>query len=137
MIVTQRLHIDTQGDGDIKDITRQVEKTVAGTGVTDGLVTVFVAHSTAAVAVTEFEPGLAHDFPATWGRLVPQDMDYRHNHGADDNGHAHVRASMQGPSLVVPLERGRLTLGTWQRVVLLDFDTSPRTRQLVVQVMGE
>ena len=137
MVITRRLRLKTQGNGHMVDITPQVQEEVASSGISGGTVTVFVAHSTAAVVVTEYEPGLLHDLPAAWERLVPRDLDYHHNRGPDDNGHAHVRASLLGPSLVVPLEGGRLTLGTWQRIVLWDFDTSPRTREVVVQVMGE
>lgn len=137
MNTTKRLRFSTRGNGDMQDITRQVQEEVASSGLQSGTTTVFVAHSTAAVTVIEYESGLLHDFPAALERLAPQRMAYDHNRAGDDNGHAHVRASLLGPSLVVPVAEGRLTLGTWQRIALVDFDTGPRNREVVLQVMGE
>jgi len=115
-----------------------VEAAIAASGCQEGIVTVFVAHTTAAVAISEYEPGLIDDFPAMLERLVPPDQGYRHNAiNHDDNAHSHLRASLLGPSLTVPFDRGRLALGIWQRIVLIDFDTHPRSRQVVVQVLGE
>jgi len=97
-----------------------------------------VTGSTAALTTLEFEPGLVHDLNAAFERLYPREMEYRHHERwGDDNGHSHVRASMLGPSLVVPMSGGELTLGTWQQIVLVDFDTHPRTREFLVQMLGE
>lgn len=137
MNATKRLRFSTRGNGDMQDITRQIQEEVTSLGLRAGTATIFVAHSTAAVTVIEYEPGLLYDFPAAMERLVPQRMEYQHNRAGDDNGHAHVRASLLGPSLVVPVAEGRLTLGTWQRIALVDFDTSPRSREVVLQMMGE
>lgn len=136
MVVTRRLNVQTKGASDIIDITPDVQREVQAAGLKAGTATVFVQHTTAAVTVIELEPGLLLDTRALWERLVPGDTPYKHN-VHDDNGHAHLRAALQGPSLVVPFVDGKLALGRWQRIVLLDFDTRPRSRELVVQVMGE
>lgn len=134
-----RLHIETQGNTHVVDITTEVNRLVAQAGLQNGLVAVFVIGSTAGLTTTEAEPGLlTHDLKAFFERIAPENEYYKHEATwHDDNGHAHVRASALGPSLTVPLVDGRLTLGTWQQIVLLDFDTRPRKREIVVQVMGE
>jgi secondary thiamine-phosphate synthase enzyme len=138
MVRTYRFQIATRGDNDLVAITDRVESAVRSAGLTAGTATVFVRHSTAAIATTEYEPGLLADLQAAVDRLVPRDLPYRHNLApGEDNGHAHVRAALFGPSLVVPFADGRLLLGTWQQIVLADFDTRPREREIVVQVIGE
>lgn len=138
MVRTERWEIQTRGGGEMHDLTPRVESAIAASGCQDGIVTVFVAHTTAAVAISEFEPGLIEDFPVMLERLIPADQGYRHDAiNRDDNAHSHLRASLLGPSLTVPFDRGRLALGIWQRIVLIDFDTHPRARQVVVQVLGE
>ena len=138
MIVTKKISLQTKGECDITDITPQVEKELAGTDINSGLVTLFVAGSTAGLSTIEFEPGLLSDFQSMWERNVPQNIPYDHNRRwGDGNGHSHVRASLLGASLVVPFNDKRLTLGTWQQIVLVDFDNRPRSRQIVVQIMGE
>lgn len=136
MVLTRRLGVQTKGACDIIDITHDVQREVQATGLKAGTATVFVCHTTAALTIIENEPGLVQDVKALWERLIPNGMQYRHN-VHDDNAHAHLRAALHGPSLVVPFVEGKLTLGTWQRIVLVDFDTRPRSRELVVQVMGE
>jgi secondary thiamine-phosphate synthase enzyme len=132
-----QIRISTEGDGDIIDITPGVQEVVDTAGIRDGLVTVFVAHSTAAVSLIEYEPGGVRDLRELMERLVPQDRDYQHNLMAGDtNAHAHLRAAVIGPSEIVPLKDGRLQTGTWQQFVLVDFDDSPRDRTVMVQVMG-
>lgn len=134
----RRFQLVTTGHDQMLDVTPQVYEAVAASGVRNGLVCVFVAHSTAAVSVSEFEPGLVQDVPGAMERLVPSRMEYAHNRlNADDNAQSHLRSLIVGPSVTVPLVDGALTLGTWQRIVLLDFDTHPRTRTLWVQVIGE
>ncbi len=138
MIVTRKISLQTQGECDIVDITPQVEKEVAATGIDNGTATLFVAGSTAGISTIEFEPGLLSDFQSMWQRNVPQDIPYDHDRRwGDGNGYSHVRASLLGPSLVVPFTEKKLTLGTWQQIVLVDFDTRPRSRQIVLQIMGE
>jgi secondary thiamine-phosphate synthase enzyme len=131
------LRFSTQGDGDIVDLTEGVASVVQASGIADGIVSVFVPGSTAAVTTMEYEPGGIRDLVAVLERLVPRDPDYAHNRlNADTNGHAHIRAAVIGPSQTVPLSGGRLALGTWQQVVLIDFDDRPRERTVTVQVVS-
>lgn len=139
MVKTSRLAIQTRGNAHVIDINEPVLAAVRETGLTDGIVTVFVIGSTAAITTTEAEPGLlTHDLAAFYERIAPEDIFYKHEATwHDDNGHSHVRASALGPALTVPLVDGRLTLGTWQQIILIDFDTRGRQRTVVVQTMGE
>jgi secondary thiamine-phosphate synthase enzyme len=131
------LALATAGDSDVIDITAEVQQVVADGPVTDGLVTAFVRGSTAAVTTMEFEPGGVADLRALLDRLVPAEGDYEHNRlNHDTNSHAHQRASLIGASEQVPVVGGRLTLGTWQQLVLIDFDDRPRDRTVVVQVVS-
>jgi secondary thiamine-phosphate synthase enzyme len=132
-----QIRVSTEGNGDIIDITRGVQEVVQTAGIDDGLVNVFVAHSTAAISLIECEPGGIADLRDLMERLVPTDFDYHHNRTAGDtNAHAHLRAAVIGPSESVPLKSGRLQTGTWQQFVLVDFDDSPRQRTVMVQVIG-
>ena len=138
MIVTKKISLQTQGQCDIIDITHQVEQQLAETRLNSGIVTLFVTGSTAGITTTEFEPGLVADFKSMWERVAPQNITYDHNRRwGDGNGHSHVRASLLGASLVIPFNDNKLALGTWQQIVLVDFGNRPRTRQIVLQVMGE
>jgi secondary thiamine-phosphate synthase enzyme len=138
MVVTRRIGLKTQGNCHIVDITRQVAQEVAGSGLRDGTVTVFVPGSTGGVTTVEYESGLLSDLRDLFDRLAPSNIPYQHNlRWGDGNGHAHVRASLIGPSLTVPFVEQRLTLGTWQQIVFVDFDNRPRSRELVLQLMGE
>ncbi|UCC91148.1 MAG: YjbQ family protein [Dehalococcoidia bacterium] len=138
MVVTKRISLQTKGECDIIDITPQVEREVAEAGINNGVVTLFVAGSTAGITTIEFESGLLADFQSMWQRNVPKNIPYNHDRRwGDGNGHSHVRASLLGASLVVPVNDKRLTLGTWQQIVLVDFDNRPRSRQVVLQIMGE
>jgi secondary thiamine-phosphate synthase enzyme len=131
------LRLSTRGDADIVDITAEVQGVIAGAPVEDGLVTAFVRGSTAAITTMEFEPGGASDLRALLDRLVPVEGDYEHNRlNHDTNSHAHQRASLIGASEQVPVAGGRLALGTWQQLVLIDFDDRPRERTVVVQVVS-
>ena len=138
MIVTHRLTLNTRGNSDVIDITQEVTQALGETDLSDGSVTVFVAGSTAGVTTIESEPGLVADFKGMWERLIPRGIPYKHDGGGDEgNGFAHVRASLLGPSLAIPFSDGRLALGTWQQIVVVDFDNRPRTRPVVIQVTGE
>jgi secondary thiamine-phosphate synthase enzyme len=139
MTHSRRFQVSTHGDTDVHDITDQVAEAVAQTKVRQGVAVVFVVGSTAGITTTEAEPGLmTHDLKAFFERLAPANQYYKHEETwHDDNGHAHVRASALGPSLTVPIVDGRLTLGTWQQIVLLDFDTRGRRREVIVQVVGD
>jgi secondary thiamine-phosphate synthase enzyme len=132
-----QLRFSTEGDGDVIDITTGVERVVAQAGVEMGMASVFVPGSTAAVTTMEYERGGIQDLRETLDRLVPRDRPYEHNRLAGDtNSHAHIRAAIVGPSEVVPVRDGRLDMGTWQQVVLIDFDDRPRQRTVVVQVLA-
>ncbi len=138
MIATRTIKLETYGNCDIIDITPQVEHELARVDIISGTVTVFVPGSTAGVSTIEYESGVLTDLSAMWERIVPSDIAYQHDRRwGDGNGHSHVRASLLGASLVIPFSNKRLTLGTWQQIVLIDFDNRPRSRQLVLQFMGE
>lgn len=138
MVVTQTIQLHTRGNGDIHDVTGQVAGAVQASGLDDGIVTLFVQGSTGAVSTVEYEPGLTTDLRDYFDRTVPPDIPYQHDRRwHDGNGHSHVRATLLGPSLTVPFVEGRLTLGTWQQIIFVDFDIRPRSRTLIVQVIGE
>ena len=138
MVETQEIRVETRGNCDVVDITARVSEAVAQSGLVEGTVTVFNVGSTAAITTTEFEPGLVnYDIEALFERIAPQGARYEHEKTwHDDNGHSHVRASLLGPSLSVPVIHGRLTLGTWQQIILVDFDTRARTRTVICQMIG-
>jgi len=138
MVVTKKISLQSQGNCDIIDITPEVQNQLAETDIKDGTVTLFISGSTAGITTIEFEPGLISDFKKMWQRNIPQDIPYEHDRAwGDGNGHSHVRASLLGASLVIPFSGRRLTLGTWQQIVVVDFDNRARSRQIVVQIMGE
>ena len=132
---TSEFRLSTEGDSEILDITDRVQAVVAEASVADGQATAFVRGSTAAITTMEYEPGGVHDLQSLLGRLIPVRGDYEHNRlNHDTNSHAHQRASILGPSELVPIQGGRLALGTWQQLVLIDFDDRPRERTILVQV---
>jgi len=137
-IVTKRISVDLQADGDIADISEMVQDAVSNSGMRNGIVTIFTLGSTGAVSTTEYEPGLKKDIPRALERIAPSNIDYEHHKTwHDDNGRSHVRSTIIGTSLVVPFVDGRLTLGTWQQIVVMNLDTSPRRREVILQIMGE
>lgn len=136
-VSTHHLSLSTRGDNDVHDITGEIAKAVRESGVRNGVATVFVPGSTAGVTAIEYEPGMIRDLQEFLERVAPTKASYHHNHGGDSNGHAHVRAAFIGPSLAVPLVDGKLRLGTWQQIVLVDFDDRPRKREVMVQIVGE
>ncbi len=136
-IVTESVVLSTRGDGQIIDVTPQVSDLVAKAGLVEGQALVFAPGSTAGVTTIEFEPGLAQDLPEFFERVAPRGRRYHHDYTwADGNGCSHVRASLLGPSLAIPVHEGRLLLGQWQQAVLVDFDVRPRRRHLIVQLSG-
>jgi secondary thiamine-phosphate synthase enzyme len=138
MVVTERISLESKGNCDIIDITPEVQQRLAETNIKDGTVTLFISGSTAGITTIEFEPGLISDFKKMWERNIPRDIPYEHDRAwGDGNGHSHVRASLLGASLVIPFSDRRLTLGTWQQIVAVDFDNRARSRQIIVQIMGE
>jgi secondary thiamine-phosphate synthase enzyme len=138
MVRTFHRELQTNGQGDARDLTGEVAAAVSETGFSAGLATVFVVGSTAGVTTIEFEPGAVADLNTVFERLAPRHGEYAHRlRWGDDNGSSHVRAALLGPSLSVPFEGGTLLLGTWQQIVLLEFDTRPRRRRYLIQVVGE
>jgi secondary thiamine-phosphate synthase enzyme len=133
------LRVAMQGDTHFENISEQVRQALASTNLRAGILTVFVKHTTASILIIEDEPGIRADTKVFWERLIPADPDWQHNrrNAGEDNGHSHLRGQLQGQSLAVPFAEGALTLGTWQQIVILDFDTRPRTRDLVIQIIGE
>ena len=137
-VVSKQIGLSTQGNGQVTDITDKVVCHVRDSGLRNGTVTLFTPGSTSALTTIEYESGAVHDLQQLFDRIAPPNLDYRHNlRWGDGNGHAHVRHALLGPSLTIPFLDGRLTLGTWQQVILIDFDNRPRTRSVVVQIMGE
>jgi secondary thiamine-phosphate synthase enzyme len=138
MVVTKKISLQTKGNCDIIDITPQVEQQVAEADINNGTATLFVDGSTAGIATIEFESGALADFQSMWQRNIPQNIPYDHDRRwGDANGHSHIRASLLGASLVVPFNDKRLTLGTWQQIIVVDFDNRPRSRQIILQIMGD
>lgn len=137
-IVTKKISVGTKGDPDLVDITDKVSAIVEGSGLQSGQATVFVVGSTAAITTFEYEPGLIKDVKELYEKLVSRKKEYDHDRTwGDANGFSHLRAALQGPSLVIPFEGSKLALGTWQQVVLAEFDNRPRKREIVVQAIGE
>jgi len=138
-VKTVSLRLTMQGDTQIENITKSAVDALAGTGLLAGIVTVFVKHTTASVMIIEDEPGIRADTKTFWDRALPADPAWQHNmrNSGEDNGHSHLRGQLQGPSVTIPFLDGVLLLGTWQQIVLVDFDTRPRTRELIIQILGE
>lgn len=135
---TEKIFENTSGFCDIIDITAKVKAVIDRKRVQSGLATLWVAGSTAALTTIEYEPGLIQDLKDLLEKLIPSNQRYHHDaRWGDDNGFSHLRAALFGPSLALPIEEGRLLLGTWQQVILLDFDNRPRTREITVQTLGE
>ena len=137
-VVSERVSVRTSGEVDMVEITDKVQDLVDASKIKNGLATVFVGGSTGAVTTIEYEPGLLADFPAMLERVAPRNIVYEHEkRWHDGNGHSHVRASLLGPSVTIPITDSRLTLGTWQQLVFVELDTRSRSRELVVQILGE
>ena len=137
-VLTGYVEISTRGHTDIVDITQQVEQVLEESELKNGSLTVFVSGSTAGITSIEYEPGLLKDLPEAFEKMAPTGVAYHHDAAwGDGNGYAHVRAAMLGSSFTVPFDNGKLLLGTWQQIVVIDFDNRPRKRNVVVQMMGE
>jgi len=137
-VVSGSIKISTKGNDDVVDITSKVAEIVSGSKIKNGLVNVFVSGSTASVTTIEYEPGLIKDIKVLGERLAPSKEDYSHNETwGDGNGYSHIRASVIGPSLTVPFTKGKMALGTWQQIVVIDHDNRARSRDIAVQIMGE
>ncbi len=138
-VKTVSIHVPMRGDSRMENITGQVQAALQQTQLRAGIVTVFIKHTTASVLIVEDEPGIRADTKVLWERLIPADPRWQHNerNAGEDNGHSHLRGQLQGQSLTIPFQEGVMTLGTWQQIAVLDFDTRARTRELVLQVIGE
>jgi secondary thiamine-phosphate synthase enzyme len=137
-ILTKTIFLRSKGEGDMIDITPETSKILTQSKIRDGIITIFVSGSTAAVTTIEYEPGLKQDFPNMLSRIAPRNLEYQHeNLWHDGNGHSHVRASLIGPSLTIPFKDSNLMLGTWQQIVILEMDISKRERNVILQIMGE
>jgi secondary thiamine-phosphate synthase enzyme len=136
-LVTDTIRLQTRGHDHILDVTERVQEMLAKHGFEEGQALVFVSGSTAGITTIEYEPGLLEDIPAAFEKIAPRGAAYRHEEAwHDGNGHSHVRASLLGPSITVPFRKGKLLLGTWQQIVVIDFDNRPRQRDIVVQLTG-
>jgi len=137
-VITQGLRLETNGETDLIDITHEVARGVSESGIDCGTVTVFIPGSTAGVTTIEYESGAIRDFREAIERLAPKDIGYHHDaRWGDGNGYSHVRAALQGASLTVPFASSRLLLGTWQQIIVVDFDNRPRSREIILQIIGE
>ncbi len=138
MVFGREINIETEGFSDIRNITSEVEEVAAGSGIKDGLVNIFVIGSTASVTTMEYEPALVEDIRDQLEEFVASDKLTRHSKTwGDDNGFSHIRAAFMGPGITVPLSKGKMILGKWQQIVVIDHDNRPRSRKLFVQVMGD
>lgn len=138
VVISKSIQIRSKGENDMIDLTEKISDFVSSSEVSNGIVTIFVSGSTGSITTIEFEPGLIRDFPDMLSRVAPKDLDYGHEQmWHDGNGHSHVKASLVGPSLTVPFSKGQMHLGTWQQIVFLELDTRGRTRNLVLQIIGE
>ena len=138
VVFSEDITIETNGEVHLVDITQNVQQVVTASGVANGLLCVFVPGSTGTLTTIEYEPGLQKDLPLALERIAPKDHYYHHQETwRDDNGHSHIRASLMGPSITIPIRKGTVVHGTWQQLVFIELDTRPRSRTLVVQVIGE
>lgn len=137
-ISTESIKIQSKGENDMIDLTEKISDVVTKSGIANGSIIIFVSGSTGSITTIEFEPGLIQDFPEMLKRVAPKNLDYGHERmWHDGNGHSHVKASLLGPSLTIPFIDGQLCLGTWQQIVFVELDTRERTRNLVLQIIGE
>jgi len=134
----EEVNVETNGEVDIIDITSDIQNIVNKSKIKDGITCVFVPGSTGAITTIEYEPGLMKDLPRALQKIAPKGEHYDHHETwHDDNGHSHVRSSLMGPSVTIPIKNGRLLHGTWQQIVFVEFDTRPRNRNIIVQIVGE
>lgn len=137
-VINEKISLNTKGNPDLIDITAKVADILTSSGMKKGSLTVFVVGSTAAITTFEYEPGLVSDLRDLYEKLIPKNKHYNHDETwGDANGFSHLRAALQGPSLTIPFEGAKLMLGTWQQIVLAEFDNRPRAREVIVQIIGE
>lgn len=137
-VISEQIYLKTEGNAEMMDITKQVMAAVSDSGIENGIVTIFLPGSTGAITTIEYESGLEEDMKNALNRVFPENIDYKHNlRWGDGNGHSHIRASFLGPSLTIPFVNRKLQLGTWQQIVFIDLDNRPRSRKLILQIIGE
>lgn len=138
-VTSRQIRLNMKGNTEMENMTSMVQEAVSNSGIQAGTITIFVKHTTASVMIIEDEPGIRADTKHIWDRLIPADSSWQHNtrNPGEDNGHSHLRGQMQGSSLTVPFINGTLALGTWQQIVLIDFDTRARVREVILQLIGE
>lgn len=138
-VVSKNFDLPMKGNAHIENITERIQQCIVGSGLHAGILTIFVKHTTASIFIIEDEPGLREDTKSLWDQLIPSNPNWKHNtfNPGENNGHSHLRGQIQGSSLTIPFLDARLTLGAWQQIVMIDFDTRARTRQVIVQIMGE
>jgi secondary thiamine-phosphate synthase enzyme len=137
-VETRYISLTTEGNGDLQDLTNDIQEQVNASGINQGIATIFTASATSALTTLEYEPGCVEDMQRLFDEIIPPDRNYAHNQRwGDGNGHSHTRAALLKPSLTVPIVAGKLTLGTWQSIILADFDNRPRQRNLLIQIIGE
>ena len=137
-VYNEEIHLSTRGDGHIIDLTEYCEQVLQNSGIRSGLMNVFVVGSTASITTIEYESGLLVDLPESMERVAPRDHSYKHNRAwGDGNGHSHIRSSIIGPSVTIPIVDGKPMLGTWQQIVLAGWDVRPRKRRVIVTIIGE
>ncbi|MDQ4074232.1 MAG: secondary thiamine-phosphate synthase enzyme YjbQ [Thermoproteota archaeon] len=138
LVITKRIRVKSSGENDIVNITEDISRAIMESRIRNGVVTVFAVGSTAAITTIEYEMGLLEDFPRILSKMAPKDIEYKHNIAWNDgNGHSHIRSSLIGPSLTVPIVDCNLSLGIWQQIVFMEMDTRPRHREIVLQIMGQ
>lgn len=137
-VYSDQINIKTDGEVDITDITEEIQNSINKSKLKDGIICIFVPGSTGTLTTIEYEPGLMKDLPQALEKIAPKGIYYNHHETwHDDNGHSHVRASLMGPSITVPFRNKKLIHGTWQQIVFVELDTSPRNREIIVQIVGE
>ncbi len=137
-VESYRLKLQTKHEGEIQDVTEKIRALLENSKIQNGIALLFVPGSTTALTTIEYEPGLLHDFPAMLNRIIPSNIPYmREKHWHDGNGHSHVRAALLGPDLTIPIQGGKLVLGTWQQIAFIELDVCPRNREIIVQLIGD
>lgn len=138
-VISRQIRVNMTGGTEMQNVTSVIQETLSESGIQAGTITIFVKHTTASVMIIEDEPGIRADTKRIWNRLIPADASWEHNtrNPGENNGHSHLRGQMQGPSLTIPFIDRTLTLGTWQQIMLVDFDTRSRTRDIILQLIGE
>ena len=138
-VITQQFSLDMQGATQIDNVTEKIQQYIKASGLAAGIVTLLIKHTTASIMIFEDEPGLRADTKDIWDRLIPANQEWQHNtrNPGETNGHSHLRGQIQGQSLTIPFTDQKLMLGTWQQIVVIDFDTCARTREIIVQIIGE